>query len=90
MAEIHFELGRALARVGREAEALGEFAQAVRLKPELADAHLNYGVALARSRRFSEAVAEFRETLRLNPRDQRAQRMLEQAARSAGSGGVNH
>jgi len=89
MAEIHFELGRALARLGREPEALGEFAQAVRLKPDLADAHLNYGVALARSRRFSEAVAEFRETLRLSPQDQRAQRMLEQAERSAGTEGGN-
>jgi len=89
MAEIHFELGRALARVRREGEALGEFAQAVRLKPDLADAHLNYGIALARSRRFSEAVAEFRETLRLNPQDQRVQRMLEQAARSAGARETN-
>jgi Flp pilus assembly protein TadD len=41
---------------------------------------------LARSRRYSEAVAEFRETLRLSPQDQRAQRMLEQAERSAGTG----
>jgi Flp pilus assembly protein TadD len=82
MAEIHFELGRALARLGREPEALDQFAEAVRLKPDLADAHLNYGVALARSRRFSEAAAEFRETLRLNPQDQQAQRMLERAARS--------
>jgi tetratricopeptide (TPR) repeat protein len=90
MAEIHFELGRALARVGREPEALGEFAEAVRLKPGFADAHLNYGIALARSRRFSDAVAEFREALRLNPQDQRAQQMLEQAARSAGTERVNH
>ena len=90
MAEIHFELGRALARLGREAEALGEFAEAVRLKPDLADAHLNYGVALARSGRYSEAVAEFRETLRLNPQDQGAQRMLDQATRSAQTKGMNH
>src|SRR5436305_8000890 len=83
MAEIHYEIGQALGRVGREREALGEFAQAVRLKPDLADAHLNYGVALARNRHFSEAVAEFREVLRLNPQDQRAQRMLQQAVRSA-------
>jgi tetratricopeptide (TPR) repeat protein len=90
MGEIHYELGQALARLGREAEALGEFAQAVRLKPDLADAHLNYGVALARSGRYSEAVAEFRETLRFHPQDERAQRMLDQAARSARGGGINH
>ena len=90
MAEIHFELGRALARLGWEAEALGEFAEAVRLKPDLPDAHLNYGVALARTRRYSEAVTEFRETLRLNPQDQGAQRMLDQATRSAQTKGANH
>ena len=89
-AEVHYELAQALARLGREQEALGEFAQAVRLKPGLPDAHLNYGVALARSRRYSEAVAEFRETLRLNPQDERAQHLLEQAARAAESEGRNH
>jgi tetratricopeptide (TPR) repeat protein len=88
--ETHYELAQALARVGREQEALGEFAQAVRLKPDLADAHLNYGVALARAKRYSEAVAEFRETLRLNPQDQRAQRMLEQAERSAKAENMKH
>jgi tetratricopeptide (TPR) repeat protein len=88
--EAHYELAQALARLGREQEALREFAQAVRLKPDLADAHLNYGIALARSRHFSEAAAEFRETLRLNPQDQRAQRMLDQATRSAQAQGVNH
>jgi tetratricopeptide (TPR) repeat protein len=87
-AETHYELAQALARLGREQEALGEFSQAVRLKPDFADAHLNYGVALARAKRFSDAVAEFREVLRLNPQDQRAQRMLEQAERSARTQGV--
>jgi tetratricopeptide (TPR) repeat protein len=87
-AETHYELAQALARLGREQEALSEFAQAVRLKPDFADAHLNYGVALARAKRFSEAVAEFREVLRLNPQDQRAQRMLDQAERSARAQGV--
>jgi tetratricopeptide (TPR) repeat protein len=88
--EVHYELAQALVRIGRELEALGEFAHAVRLKPDLVDAHLNYGVALARGRRFSEAIAEFRETLRLNPQNHRAQRMLEQAERSARTEGTNH
>lgn len=88
--DVHYEFAQALARVGREAEALGEFSEAVRLKPDLADAHLNYGVALARSRRFAQAAAEFRETLRLNPQDQRAQKMLDQAMRSAQVESGNH
>ena len=75
---IHFELGNALAGLGRDSEALDEFAQAARLIPGFADVHLNYGAALARSRRYAAAAAEFRETLRLRPQDDRAQRMLDQ------------
>jgi tetratricopeptide (TPR) repeat protein len=78
---IHFELGNALAGLGRDSEALAEFAQAARLIPDFADVHLNYGAALARSRRYAEAAAEFRETLRLRPQDKQAQRMLDQANR---------
>lgn len=88
VAEIHLETGNALARLGRDMEALAEFAEAVQLNPDLADAHLNYGAALARSGRYSEAAAEFRETLRLRPNDERAQRMLDQAT-DASRGGRN-
>jgi len=76
---IHFELGNALVSLGRDPEALGEYAQSARLIPRFADVHLNYGAALARSGRYAEAAAEFRETLRLRPQDERAQRMLDQA-----------
>jgi len=81
---IHFELGNALAGLGRDPEALGEYAQSARLIPGFADVHLNYGAALARRERYAEAAAEFRETLRLRPQDERAQRMLDQAARMGG------
>jgi tetratricopeptide (TPR) repeat protein len=84
MGAIHFELGNALAGLGRDTEALGEYAQSARLIPGIADVHLNYGAALARSGRYAEAAAEFRETLRLRPQDERAQRMLDQA-KSEGS-----
>ena len=83
---IHFELGNALAGLGRDGEALGEFAQAARLIPGFADVHLNYGMALARSGRYAAAAAEFRETLRLRPQDERAQRMLDQAKRESEKG----
>jgi tetratricopeptide (TPR) repeat protein len=81
---VHFELGNALVGLGRDTEALGEYAQSARLIPNFADVHLNYGAALARSGRYAEAAAEFRETLRLRPQDERAQRMLEQT-KSEGS-----
>jgi tetratricopeptide (TPR) repeat protein len=86
---IHFELGNALAGLGRDSEALDEFAQAARLIPGFADVHLNYGMALARSRRYAAAAAEFRETLRLRPQDERAQRMLDQANRE-NEKGITH
>ncbi len=78
---IHFELGNALAGLGRDAEALLEYAEAVRLIPDFADVHLNYGMSLARNLRYEEAVMEFRETLRLRPQDERARRMLDEATR---------
>lgn len=80
---IHFELGNALVRLGRDGEALGEFAQAARLLPGVAEVHLNYGMVLARSRRYADAAAEFRETLRLRPQDARAQHLLDQARNEA-------
>jgi tetratricopeptide (TPR) repeat protein len=86
---VHFELGNALAGLGRDSEALDEFAQAARLIPGFADVHLNYGAALARSRRYAAAAAEFRETLRLRPQDERAQRMLDQAIRE-NEKGITH
>jgi len=86
---IHFELGNALAGLGRDTEALGEYAQSARLIPGFADVHLNYGAALARSRRYAEAAVEFRETLRLRPQDERAQRMLDQAIRE-NEKGITH
>jgi tetratricopeptide (TPR) repeat protein len=86
---IHFELGNALAGLGRDSEALDEFAQAARLIPGFADVHLNYGAALARSRRYAAAAAEFRETLRLRPQNERAQRMLDQAIRE-NEKGITH
>ena len=61
---IHFELGDVLAGLGRDPEALGEYAQSAQLIPGFPGVHLNYGAALARSGRYAEAVAEYREALR--------------------------
>jgi tetratricopeptide (TPR) repeat protein len=84
---IHFELGNALAGLGRDTEALVEYAESARRIPGFADMHLNYGATLARNGRYAEAAAEFREALRLRPQDERAQRMLDQAKRE---GGLSH
>ncbi|MDQ3743778.1 MAG: tetratricopeptide repeat protein, partial [Acidobacteriota bacterium] len=48
-------------------QAVDEFTQAVRLRPEWAEAHNNLGVALGSQGRFKEAVGEHLEALRLKP-----------------------
>lgn len=49
------------------AEALGHFAEAIRLKPDSAEAHNNYGNALVKLGREAEAVVEFETALRIAP-----------------------
>ncbi len=63
----HNYLGVALASLGRTAEAVGHYAEAVRLAPGFAEAHNNLGNALARSGRIPEALAHYEEALRLAP-----------------------
>ncbi len=66
-AETHRNLGIALTQAGRIREAIGEFDQALRLKPDLADAHHNLALALAGSGRMPEAIAQWEQALRINP-----------------------
>ena len=60
-------LGCRLVQDGRLPEAIDQFEQAVRLKPDFADAHCNLGLALDQSNRSAEAVAHCQEALRLKP-----------------------
>ena len=68
-----------MAKRNRSSEAMEQFAEVVRLKPEFVEGHLNYGVALARAQRFDEAIARFRETLRRDPGNVAAKKFLDQA-----------
>ena len=52
---------------GRLNEAIGQFGEAVRLRPDFAEAHYNRGNALYSADRTAESVAEFEEALRLKP-----------------------
>jgi tetratricopeptide (TPR) repeat protein len=52
----------------RHAEALAEFEEVIRLKPDYPDAHVGRGVELARlPGRRDEAIAEFERTIELSP-----------------------
>ncbi len=63
----HFNLGLALAKENRLADAIKEFEIAIGLDPEHADAHNNLGYSLNRLGRPDEAFPHFQEAIRLNP-----------------------
>ena len=65
-------LASALWAQGRVGEALVEYREAIRLKPDDADAHQNLGVALLVQGQLDAAIAEYREAVRLKPNDPRA------------------
>ena len=65
--EAHRNLGVALATSDRWNEAIAEFSQAVRLRPDYADAHFRLALALWQVGRREDALAERATALRLNP-----------------------
>lgn len=67
-APAHNNLGTALARAGREADAAVEFSRAIELDHDYAEAHNNLATAWVHQGRRLEAVAEYREALRADPR----------------------
>jgi tetratricopeptide (TPR) repeat protein len=61
-------LGHDLDEEGRTAEAIAQFEQVLRLKPDLAEAHSNLGSALSKiPGHLDEAIAQYRECIRLKP-----------------------
>jgi Flp pilus assembly protein TadD len=60
-------LGNACAMKGQIEEAIHQYQETLRLKPDYAPAHYNLGVTLYRSGRIDEATCQFQETLRLKP-----------------------
>jgi len=67
-ARAHAQLGNALYRSGRVAEAAGQFRLALALQPSgNADAHYDLGNCLMQEGRLPEATAHFEEAVRLDP-----------------------
>jgi tetratricopeptide (TPR) repeat protein len=64
---IHDFLGTALLKKGQTDEAISQFQEAIRLKPDCADSHNNLGNALSRKGQTDEAIRQYHEAIRLNP-----------------------
>jgi tetratricopeptide (TPR) repeat protein len=64
----HNNLGNSYSELGRTAEAIEEYREALRLKPDYVDAHNNLGTAYAMQGRIDEAIGEYKQALRLTPR----------------------
>ncbi len=63
----HNNLGEALARAGRGAEAAEHYAEAVSIHPGYAPARNNHGIVFAEQGRYAEAEQEFRAALSRDP-----------------------
>jgi tetratricopeptide (TPR) repeat protein len=63
----HSHLGEALASQGKVAEAIQQYKEAVRLKPNYEEAYNNLGMALASQGKVSEAIQQYEAAVRMNP-----------------------
>lgn len=66
-ARAHNNLGIALSREGRYAEATGHFLEAVRLKTDYAEAYNSLGIVLERQDRLEPAIEQFQAGLTIKP-----------------------
>ena len=63
----HNNLGTALDKQGRLAEAAAEFRRAIAAKPDYADAYNNLGIVLSEQGQLDEAIAQYQRALELRP-----------------------
>jgi len=68
----HYNLGVALARLGRLQEAVGQYERALRIEPHHAETHHNLGLALEQMGKVPEAAEHYEEALRIEPNYPRA------------------
>ena len=74
--EAHENLATLLDLTGSSTEAIAEYRNALRLRPDYAEAHYNLGNALFYARNQVAARAEYAEAVRLRPDFAAAREML--------------
>jgi len=77
-------LGRVLVDQGKREQAVRQFNEAIRIKPDYAEPHNNLGTLLARAGRFAQAREHFATAIELNPRYAQAYNNLGVALLSQG------
>ena len=63
----HYNRGDALYHEGKHEEAIAEFREAIRLRPDYVAAHAILGAVLKDQGKLDEAIAQFREAIRIQP-----------------------
>ena len=63
----HYDLGAALVQKGQIDEAINQYRESLRLKPDFTDAHYNLAITLGKKGQIDEAISQYQESLRLKP-----------------------
>jgi len=72
----HNNLGAVLLKMGRTDEALGHFAEALRIDPAYASAHTNLGKFMADQGRLDEAIAHYMKAIESEPENEKTHNNL--------------
>jgi Flp pilus assembly protein TadD len=67
--DLHYNLGIALAKLGRTEEAKKQYAEALEIFPDYAEARNNLGNLLMKENNLADAITQFREAIRLVPKN---------------------
>jgi tetratricopeptide (TPR) repeat protein len=78
------ELGAELAAQGQVTDAIEQYRQALKLKPDFPEAHNNLGITLASQGRATEAIEHYRQALKSKPDYAKAHNNLGAALASRG------